>query len=151
MSWRFIQLGNGLCDQDLIIMKLFENQPVKYIGNDHEFKQKLQTSADAENLVLILNTPMWISEIIKTCQRELVDPIKTCYIGVNRYHVLGNDTAKVFDIADDRSVDILNFITGITTNLGFAIIQSGYYTEDLGQRFNFVQPLTWIYAHKITD
>jgi hypothetical protein len=34
---------------------------------------------------------------------------------------------------------------------GFEVIEKSKIERDLGRYFNFVQPITWIYARKITN
>jgi len=98
MSWRSVQLGATTCDQDNIILKLFNGQPVKYVGHDREFSKSLNLDDHAENLVLIINQSMWCSELISTCKTQLTDPIKTFYIGINRYCIKGNDNKLLLKI-----------------------------------------------------
>lgn len=151
MSWRTTQLGNQLCDQDQLILSLFDNKDVNYAGIDFEFQKKLNHNPDSENLVLILNTPTWVSGIIAACQKHLTSGIKTFYIGINRYQVLGNDTVKVINTTEHCGPDLINLISNTANEQGFAVTKSGHFDHDLGRYFNFVQPLTWVYGHNITN
>jgi hypothetical protein len=146
MSWRSVQLGSDLCDQDQLIIKLFGNQPVKYVGLDQEFAINLNCSPAATGLILILNQPLWLSEVVAHCQQSLVDPIDTVYIGLNRYCVKGNDTTRNFISTGARGSDLIDLLESVINELGYEKKNSGYFDEDLGRYFNFVQPLTWIYG-----
>jgi hypothetical protein len=146
MSWRSVQLGSELCDQDQLIIRLFNNQPVKYAGNDQEFAANLTCDATASNLILILNQPLWLSEVVDRCQQLLVAPIDTFYIGLNRYCVKGNDTSRNFISTGARGADLVDCLESVINKQGYEKKESGYFDDDLGRYFNFVQPLTWIYG-----
>jgi len=88
MSWRSTQLGSSLCDQDQIILKLINNRAVQYVGHDLEFAKHLLQVADSDYLVLIINNPLWVSELLQICKQYITDPIKTFYIGINRYVII---------------------------------------------------------------
>lgn len=148
MSWRSVQLGNGLCDQDQLILSLFQNKTVNYVGHDYEFKTVLDHDPGSENLVLILNKPMWVSDIVSTCKQHLTSTIKTFYIGINRYCLQGNNTNRVFKNTGNRGSDVLNLVSEVVSNQGFSITKSGQFDNDQGRYFNFVQPLTWVYGYK---
>jgi hypothetical protein len=142
MSWRTIQLGDTLCDQDRVILDLFDNRSVRYVGQDFEFSKHLQCKDDAEDLVLIINQLVWMSDVFMLCHTHLTNQTKNFYIGINRYLVLGNDT-------NVAGIDILDCIQEyVKSKLNFEIIRSGGITKDLGRCFNFVQPLTWIYGNQ---
>jgi len=151
MSWRSVQLGETTCDQDNIILKLFDGQPVKYVGHDLAFSNVLNLDDHAENLVLIINQSMWCSELISTCKTQLTDTIKTFYIGINRYCIKGNDTVIDVNLSKDKGKDLINFVDIQIRLSGYSIKQSGYFDQDLGRYFNFVQPLTWLYGNKTTN
>lgn len=151
MSWRDIQLGQDLCDQDLIILDLFKDTAVKYVGPDIKFSKLLNTSDTATNLILILNQPQWCSNIIRTCQTHLTDSINNFYIGINRYTILGNDTTRSIKITKQQGINCVELLNAVVNELGFGVTQSGTFDDDLGRHFNFVQPLTWVYGNKITD
>jgi hypothetical protein len=146
MNWRITQLGTNPCDQDLKILSLFDNKPVRYIGYDIEFLKTLTVSDSSANLILILNQPMWCSEIIDRCNQVLDSSVDNFYIGINRYQVLGNDTNKPLRISDNTSQDLIDFLTVVVQSLGFNVVDSGSFNNDLGRYFNFVQPLTWIFG-----
>lgn len=141
MSWRATQLGDTLCEQDQLILKLFNNVDVRYVGNDTEFSQHLQCNPDSNNLILIINQPLWLSDILLTCRDHLTNQTTNFYIGVNRYLILGNDT-------NITGTDILDCIKQFIIKLDFKITHSSCIERDLGRRFNFVQPLTWIYGNQ---
>ena len=151
MSWRSVQLGHRLCDQDKIILDLFNNEPVKYVGIDTEFKQHLNEDSSASNLILVLNQPMWCSDVIQSCHTHLTSSINKFYIGVNRYYLLGNDTTRSIPRTNHFGHDYINFLTTIVNELGYCVTKTGTLDNDLGHYFNFVQPLTWIYGNKITN
>jgi hypothetical protein len=151
MSWRRTQLDQSLCDQDRLILQLFENRSVKYIGQDAEFAEHLTVDNDSSNLVLIINHPVWCSELIALCKTYMSDPIQTFYIGINRYCIKGNDTTVDINLSDSKGQDIIDFISNQAQASGYVITQSGHYDQDLGRYFNFVQPLTWVYGNKTTN
>jgi len=144
MSWRSVQLGNALCDQDQLIVDLFQGMPVNYVGADVKFAQHLNCIASADNLILTINRAHWVSDILKICQKHLTDNIERVYFSVNRYCLLGNDTKLlVTDL-----VDLLDYTVG---QYGFEVVGKSQIERDLGRYFNFVQPLTWIYGTKTTN
>lgn len=151
MSWRTVQLAQELCDQDHVILNLFQNQPVQYVGSDAEFAKRLTVSADASNLILILDQPQWCSNVISACQHYLDSNIDRFYIGVNRYTLLGNDTNWPVAVTGRHGIDYVEFLSSIVHKLGFSVTASGTMDNDLGRHFNFVQPLTWIYGIKKTN
>ena len=151
MSWRTIQLGNQLCNQDQLILNLFRNKTVNYIGNDHEFKQHLTQDPMSKNLVLVINHPIWISNIITSCNQNLTEKIESFYIGINRYCIQGNDTNKIIKSTSNHGSDLIDLVTELARYQGFLVTKSGQFDNDLGRYFNFVQPLTWVYGHKSTN
>lgn len=151
MSWRTVQLGDQLCDQDRLLMDLFDNASVNYIGFDHEFKQQLIHDPNSNNLVLILNSPIWVSDIVASCQKYLIDSVETFYIGINRYLVLGNDTTMLVKNTGNCGGDLIHIITEITKTHKFSVTKFGQFDQDRGRYFNFIQPLTWVYGHKTTN
>ena len=151
MSWRTIQLGQGLCDQDRIILDLFKDKTVRYVGSDNEFKMHLNLSDNASNLVLILNQLQWCSNIIKVCQQYLTNDVNDFYIGINRYTILGNDTLRKIETIGQNGIDIVNFLSSVVAEQGFQVTKSGTFDNDLGRYFNFVQPLTWVYGTNVTN
>lgn len=141
-SWRSVQLGNDNCDQDNVILDLYNNVPVKYIGSDSEFASKLVLDENSQHIVAIFNTVGWVSDFV-----DFVLALKNAqsfYLGVNRYTILGNDTNLVFDYSKSSGQAIIELVGKILPN--FNIINSGFFDDDQGRYFNFVQPLTWIYA-----
>jgi hypothetical protein len=144
-------MGNQLCDQDKLIVSLFDGKDVNYVGADSEFQQKLNHDSNSKNLVLILNTPMWVSDIISNCKKHLFSSTRTFYIGINRYQVLGNDTNTVYSTTENCSVDLICLLSTTVKEQGFDVKKSGHFDHDLGRYFNFVQPLTWIYGHNVTN
>jgi len=79
MSWRSVQLNNNLCDQDQLILELFQEKSVNYVGSDTEFAQHLNCNPSANNLILIINQVHWVSDILKICQEKLTDNIECVY------------------------------------------------------------------------
>ena len=148
MSWRSIQLNQQLCDQDRLILDLFQDSTVKYVGDDNEFKLLLNNDRTSSNLVLIINYNVWCSDIIKLCQIHLTESIDNFYIVINRYRILGNDTTEQFLTGAGYSRDIINMISTVVERLGYSITKHGFYDHDQGRHFNFVQPLTWVYGNK---
>jgi hypothetical protein len=134
-----------------LILQLFEDNPVKYIGQDLEFAKYLNQNNQAENLVLIINQPLWCSELIAMCKTQLTSSIKTFYIGINRYLVKGNDTTINYKISDHKGTDIIDLVNDQLQACGYLTAKSGHHDHDLGRYFNFVQPLTWLYGHKTTN
>jgi len=151
MSWRSVQLGSNNCDQDNVILKLFDSQSVKYVGDDLEFAKHLNQDDRAENLILIINQSIWCSELISLCKTQLTDSIKTFYIGINRYCVKGNDTTIDFKISENKGKDLIDFIDSQIQTYGYLTKLSGHFDLDQGRYFNFVQPLTWLYGNKTTN
>jgi len=151
MSWRQTQLNQSQCDQDRLILQLFAHTPVKYVGQDLEFAKLLIQDNHAENLVLIINQLVWSSDLISLCKNQLTESIKTFYIGVNRYYIKGNDTTVDFKLSEHKGKDIIDFISSQLQVHGYSTTKSGYFDQDLGRYFNFVQPLTWLYGHKTTN
>jgi len=148
MSWRTTQLQQELCDQDRIILDLFTDMDVNYVGKDIEFKNLLNHNDSSTNLILIINHQIWCSEVVALCHEHLRHPIKTFYIGINRYCIKGNDTVGNFCQSENQSQDIIEMINNIVTRLGYTVAKSGHYNTDLGRYFNFVQPLTWVYGYE---
>ena len=148
MSWRTTQLDQELCDQDRIILDLFTNNDVNYVGRDNEFKKLLNHQSSATNLILIINNSIWFSDIIKCCNQHLQPSVETFYIGINRYCIKGNDTAKNFSSTGHQGNDLISAIDTIVSKLGYSINKFGCHDNDLGRHFNFVQPLTWVYGSK---
>jgi hypothetical protein len=146
MSWRSTQLDNQLCDQDIIILDLFRNKTVRYVGTDYEFANHLSIENNSSNLILMLSRPLWVSEICTQIKNLLVSPVNTFYIGINRYTILGNDTDLKITHDKTHSEDIINFIEKIVVDLNYTVVKSGSHNNDRGRYFNFVQPLTWIYG-----
>jgi hypothetical protein len=144
MSWRATQLGNTLCSQDRFIIDLFQGQSVQYIGDDSEFSKHLTCNTAANKLVLIINKPLWLSNILEICKQHLTEDIDYFYLSVNRYMILGNDT-------NFTGCDIIELIGQVVHDIGFEVLRASKIERDLGRYFNFVQPLTWIYGTKTTN
>lgn len=149
MSWRTTQLGQDLCDQDRLILNLFKNTDLKYIGSDHEFKRVIPHDDHSSNLVLVINYEVWCSDITKLIRKYLCSPIDRFYIGINRYYIKGNDTTEKFKSTNNHGQDIVAMLATMTERVGYKVTKSGFYDKDMGRHFNFVQPLTWIYGHKV--
>ena len=145
MSWRTVQLGTAPCDQDQLIMDLFHNQPVNYVGPDTEFQQMLMHDASASSVAMVINHPVWVSDIVMHCEKHLTNSVKTFYLGVNRYCVLGNNTNLNINAAGNHSDNLISLLSEIATRQGFTVTQSGQHDQDLGRYFNFVQPMVLVY------
>ena len=144
MTWRSTQLDGKLCDQDRIILNLFGHDSVKYVGNDYEFASLLNISNESKQLILIVNHPVWASELYNALSSHLCHPIDKFYVGINRYCVLGNDT-------NVSAGTLLELVEKFVNILNYRVTQSGKFDNDQGQYFNFVQPLTWIYGSNASD
>ena len=142
MSWRSVQLGTSNCDQDEVILNLYKNVPVNYIGHDTEFAQKLSLDPSSNHAVAIFNHKAWMSELIEFIQN--LKKYKSFYLGINRYVVLGNNTNITFNTTDSEGQSLLGLVHRILPD--FNMIDSGTFDNDQGKYFNFVQPLTWIYG-----
>lgn len=143
MTWRTVQLGNKLCDQDQIILNLFGDRPVRYIGNDNDFSNHLNVDYNSKSVIAIFNHPAWLSEFLIFVKKSIRDS-KEFYLGINRYQLLGNDTTHQFP--NGSGEQILLIVKDIALNMNFTILQSGTMDDDAGRYFNFVQPVTWIYG-----
>lgn len=151
MTWRKVQLGEGLCDQDQLILNFFGQRPVKYVGHDQEFASHLNCANNASNLILIVNHPVWCSDIKKLCIDNLTGQVRKFYLGINRYQILGNDLVEQVDVGHGHGQNIIFMITAFVNQLGFDVLKSGAHDHDRGRHFNFVQPLTWIYGINKTN
>jgi hypothetical protein len=80
MSWRSVQIKQKACSQDLIIFDLFKNKKVKYVGKDQEFASRLALDDNATNLILIVNSGYWISDLINTIELHLENKYESFYI-----------------------------------------------------------------------
>lgn len=147
MSWRSVQLRGDLCAQDEKILRLFERQPVRYVGNDIEFANHLVCDDESTNLILVINRDVWCSEILQALKSNMID-VTTFYISINRYRVLGNDTSFIPSVGKSRGEQIVDFISHCLAGLGFTIDDFGLNDDDRGKMFNFIQPLTWTYGHQ---
>ena len=143
MSWRNIQLGTELCDQDLLILSLFKKKLVRYIGNDNFFSQYLLLDDKSPNLILILNKPLWLSEIHSIIDESMSVPTEEIYLGINRYCVLGNDTYKNISLTSDCGNNLLDHISHYFKKFNIVEKNRGSLDDDSGGYFNFVQPVTW--------
>jgi len=150
MSWRSIQLNNQSCDQDDLIVSLFIGDDVKYIGKDKEFEKKLNINPDSTNLILVVNTPCWTSDVEQIINKNLVN-VDKFYIGINRYFLLGNDTCYYFNSSDQKGLSLIKVLEFYLDKQGYSIDRYGHLDNDLGRYFNFVQPLTWVYGSKKTN
>jgi hypothetical protein len=142
MSWRSVQLEDKNCDQDNTILDLFQNTTVKYLGTDNEFASRLNLDNSSNNIVAVINDPIWLSDLV-----SFIDDLNSAslfYIGINRYQILGNDTSIEFDKNKLSGENIINLIKSVAT--AHTIIKSGFFDNDQGRYFNFVQPLTWAYG-----
>jgi len=147
MSWRSLQIKQNACAQDRVVLSLFKNKTVNYVGTDLDFANKLNIDSNSRNLIAIVNSSMWMSTFIDYV-RTLLEPHKfeTFYIGVNRYQILGNDTDINFDQSIDIGAHIINLLTTISMQQGYKVSKSDYFDNDRGHYMNFVQPVTWVYG-----
>lgn len=150
-SWRTAQLGTDLCDQDQLIKQLIGSYKVRLHGEHCGFYQFCEIDPASDFCLIFLNKPMWLSEIKKRCASFLSYPTNRVYIGINRYQIKGNDTSyrsSTLDVA--YGPQLLGWLSECLKELGFTPQQQGHYDYDRGRHFNFVQPLTWIYAEHET-
>ena len=142
MTWRLVQLDNALCEQDQVILSIYKDRPVKYIGHDNEFAKKLLIDIDSKDVVAIFNTDGWLSDLVSFIKN--LSEYHSFYLGINRYVIQGNDTNFVFESTESNGQQLLKLVSMILPQ--FNVIKSGYFDDDQGKYFNFIQPLTWIYA-----
>lgn len=145
-SPRLLQLGDQLCDQDRLILELFKNKSVHYDGHDLIFANHLNQTGRKNNLVLIINSPFWLSELINKINSSCCEDFESCYIAINRYYLLGNDTLPNLSILPNIGETLIKLITDCLATKNFIVQKYGHKDHDHGKHFNFVQPLTWIYA-----
>ena len=150
MTWRSLQLNHQPCSQDLIIYDLFRDLKVRYIGNDLEFANTLNLDSSSKHLILCVNHPVWLSELLHLIKQELEKNYQTFYIGINRYQIKGNDTNLKFE-SDANGLSIIKIIKNLSNMLGYNVVKQGYFDNDRGKHMNFVQPLTWVYGTHHTD
>jgi len=150
MTRRSLQLNHQPCSQDLIIYNLFQDLKVRYVGNDVEFANTLDLDATSTHLILCVNRPVWLSELLSLITDELSKSCQTFYIGINRYQIKGNDTNLELE-ATDNGLLIINLLRNLCTRLGYHVVKQGYFDNDRGRYMNFVQPLTWVYGTQHTD
>jgi hypothetical protein len=155
MNWRKIQLGSELCDQDRLILNLVGHDPVKIHGGPCEgFANYVQLDDQSSVCLIFFNRPLWLSEILDLCAEYLSQPTSRLYIGINRYQVKGNDTLLDYKDLIDNNIghghSILKVVSQHLSTLGFRTIKMGCLENDQGKYFNFVQPLTWVYAEHET-
>ena len=120
MSWRTVQLGDSNCDQDQIILDLYKDNAVNYIGNDPEFANKLTLDINSEHAVAVFNQPGLLSDFINFTQQ--LAKYKTFYLGINRYFILGNDTTLTYDTVNKTDSENLFFTVQQVLNCN--IVQS---------------------------
>lgn len=152
MNWRLIQLGSTTCDQDRKLLELIDNRSVRIHGNHQGFDQFCNLEPQSDFCVIFLNSPAWLSEMRNRLQEYLQLPTTCVYVGINRYLIKGNDTEyRMTNHNDGHGQQILTWAQQQLTKLGFVCLQQGHMDKDLGRFFNFVQPLTWIYAEHATN
>lgn len=145
MTWRSLQLNGQPCSQDLVIYDLFADLSVRYVGNDTEFANTLQLDPGSSHLVMCINHPVWLSELLDQVSQELANTCHTFYIGINRYYIKGNDTNLQIDPDSNGSI-LINLIKNLALHMGYSVTKHGMFDNDCGRHFNFVQPLTWVYG-----
>jgi hypothetical protein len=147
MNWRNLQLDGQLCDQDKVIVSIYDQMPVRYLGDDIDFAQYLTIDEQSRHIVAIFNQPGWMTDFIR-----FIDNLKDAssfYLGINRYLIIGNDTSIAFDNNLTNSECLIDFVIKHLQN--FKISKQGFNENDNGRYFNFVQPLTWIYATNFSN
>ena len=151
-TWRKTQLGNDLCDQDRIILDLVKDRSVRIHGDHYDFAHHLCLDHRSDFLIILFTRPLWLSEIQQTIHDNLAQDINSLYIGINRYIVLGNDTDSIYkDSNIGRGPQILDVLHKFIVRYGFFVRRQGTMDHDQGRYFNFVQPLTWLYAERETN
>lgn len=149
MNWRYTQLGSDTCDQDRVILDFIDDRSVRIYGDHCGFDQFCQLDEHSNFCLIFFNRPLWLSEIKQRCSDYLSQPTKYVYIGLNRYQIKGNDTQYQLDnSALSYGTQVQRWLNDCITNLGFTVIKQDCFEHDQGRYFNFVQPLTWIYAEK---
>lgn len=143
MNWRQTQLKSKICDQDRIILDLYSGVTVRYIGEDKLFAKMLSVDPNSKHIVAIFNSYGWVSDLV-----NFVKELKysdSFYLGVNRYLIKGNDTNIKFDSEIGSGKTIIQLVEKIILP-EFTVCKSGFMDNDCGECFNFIQPLTWVYA-----
>ncbi len=149
MSWRTVQLGTSNCDQDQIILDLYKDTAVDYIGNDPEFASKLTLDINSEHAVAVFNQPGLLSDFINFIQQ--LSKYKTFYLGINRYFILGNDTTLTYDTVNKTESENLFLTVGQVLNCN--IVQSGPYDNEPGRDLDFgkifieLYILSWVWIN----
>ena len=152
MSWRAVQLGSKTCDQDRKILDLINQRSIRIHGDHQGFDQFCNIDPQSDFCVIFLNTPVWLSEMRDSLYQYLEPPTTHVYVGINRYQIKGNDIGYCpINHSDNYSHQILTWASQVLATLGFESLQQGCMDRDLGRFFNFVQPLTWIYAERATN
>lgn len=148
MNGRDIQLGADQCDQDQLLLNLIGGSAVRIIGYDQGFSKFCTVDDHSDFLIIFFNQPLWLSELRNRCEKYITPGITRVYLGINRYRIKGNDTADycVAVDQDHKGKQILDFVSSCLLKKNFVVKQQGYLDNDQGRFFNFVQPLTWIYA-----
>lgn len=151
MTWRNLQLNNRDCTQDEIVLSLFRNCSVRYVGRDQEFQKRLQIDPASPHLIAVINESIWLSDLIEFIREQLRPTTERFYFGVNRYLIQGNDTTLQLDPAMPSGGQIVSVMQKTVEKLGYQVTQHGYFDEDRGRHFNFAQPVTYIYGTQRTD
>lgn len=153
MNWRDIQLQGELCDQDYKILELTRSHAVRIHGDSKGFDRYCQLNNQSAFCLIFFNEPIWLSEIKDKCREYLTDTVQQCYIGINRYQILGNDLKdyQAQTSPDSLGNAMLDFVVSCTTPLSFIEKGRGTFDLDHGRYFNFVQPLTWTYIEHATN
>lgn len=146
-SWRSLQPNQTPCEQDLIIRDLFKDSTVRYQGLDQEFASTLNLDDRSGNLILSVNHPVWVSELINLVESALNSSYEKIYVGINRYYIKGNDTDIVSNDASSGK-NIIDLINRLAHKHQWRMIRHGYVDNDRGRHLNFVQPVTWAYCEK---
>jgi hypothetical protein len=149
MNWRTVQLGTDTCDQDREILNLVGQRSVRIYGEHLGFDQFCRTDQHSNFCLIFFNRPLWLSEIQQRCIDSVTIPTKYLYVGLNRYQIKGNDIKYSLNYPGlSCGQAVLRWLENCVIDLGFTVVKKNCYENDQGRYFNFVQPLTWIYAEK---
>lgn len=152
MTWRDVQLGSDLCDQDRLILDLIQRRSVRIHGHSMGFDKFCDIDSQSDFGLIFFNQPLWLSEIKQQLLDFSAKNIKYLYVGINRYQVKGNDTSHSPENQNDTpGVELLCWLEHCLTEIGFSVKKKGFFDEDKGRFYNFVQPLTWLYAEYATN
>jgi hypothetical protein len=152
MTWRDVQLGSNLCDQDRLILDLVQERSVRIHGDNTGFDRFCNIDPQSDFGLIFFNRSLWLSEIRQQLRDFSAKNIKCLYVGINRYQIKGNDTSYSSKNQNDTpGVELLCWLEHCLAEIGFSVKKKGFFDEDRGRFYNFVQPLTWLYAEYATN